>query len=123
MATCLLVEDDELVGQLLEFLIKREGHEVLWVHDGREAMNVIQGDTSLNLAVLDVMVPHVNGMQLLTRLREYEPTRNLPVLMLTGRSGAEDIAQALDQGADDYLVKPFQPEEFSARLRRLMRGR
>ncbi len=120
MATCLLVEDDELVGQLLDFLLQREGLSVVWARDGREALDRISDSEPPSLAILDVMVPHVSGLQLLQTLRDNEFTRKLPILMLTARGGAQDVARALDLGADDYLVKPFQPEELSARVRRLL---
>lgn len=119
MDTCLLVEDDELVGQLLQFLLQREGLEVRWARDGLEARSFLDTCEPPDLAVLDVMVPHVSGLELLQELRARAETRALPILMLTSRGGSEDVARALDLGASDYLVKPFQPEDLSARLRSL----
>lgn len=117
----LLVEDDDLVGDLLAFILEREGYAVIWAKDGQEAADVIDGDQVIDGALLDVMVPHVDGLQLLDRLRAHPRGAKVPVLMLTAKAQAQDIAQALERGADDYLVKPFQPAELTARLRRIMR--
>jgi len=117
----LLVEDDDLVGELLEFILQREGYEVTWVRDGQAAVEALDGDSHFRAAILDVMVPHVDGLQLLEKIRACEDRQSLPILMLTAKSQSQDVALALEMGADDYLVKPFQPAELTARLKRLLR--
>ena len=117
----LLMEDDDLVGELLEFILQREGYEVTWARNGHEAMKAIHDEIPFKGAILDIMVPHVDGHKLLQRLREHPLYRAIPVLMLTARADSNDLTRALDAGADDYLVKPFQPAELTARLKRMMR--
>ncbi|MBA3979173.1 MAG: two-component system response regulator [Alcanivorax sp.] len=117
----LLVEDDPLVGELLEYLLGREGFAVRWVRDGRAAHEQINAGQSFVCAVLDVMLPYVDGYSLVRELRASEQHGDIPILMLTARAQEQDVVRALDLGADDYLVKPFQPGELTARLRRLVR--
>lgn len=119
----LLVEDDPLVGELLDYLLKREGFEVLWARDGRAAQKVINENSHFVAAILDVMLPYVDGYSLVAQLREHAELSDIPVLMLTARAQEQDVVRALETGADDYLVKPFQPGELTARLRRLIRRR
>ncbi|MBZ2189362.1 response regulator [Alcanivorax sp. JB21] len=119
----LLVEDDPLVGELLDYLLKREGFGVLWARDGRAAQRAIAESDGFIAAILDVMLPYVDGYSLVEQLREHTALSDIPVLMLTARAQEQDVVRALELGADDYLVKPFQPGELTARLRRLIRRR
>ncbi|WP_245932525.1 response regulator transcription factor [Isoalcanivorax indicus] len=119
----LLVEDDPLVGELLEYLLGREGFAVHWSRDGRAAHEQIASGRAFAGAVLDVMLPYVDGYSLVRQLRDSEAHAGIPILMLTARAQEQDVVRALDLGADDYLVKPFQPGELTARLRRLMKRR
>ncbi|MCH8542638.1 MAG: response regulator [Alcanivorax sp.] len=119
----LLVEDDPLVGELLEYLLKREGFDVLWARDGRAAQKAIGEEGLFVAAILDVMLPYVDGYSLVAQLRGHATLSDIPVLMLTARAQEQDVVRALEMGADDYLVKPFQPGELTARLRRLIRRR
>ena len=119
----LLVEDDPLVGELLDYLLKREGFAVLWVRDGRAAQKAIGENGHFVAAILDVMLPYVDGYSLVEQLRGHAQHSDIPVLMLTARAQEQDVVRALEIGADDYLVKPFQPGELTARLRRLIRRR
>ncbi|MBX3663110.1 MAG: response regulator transcription factor [Burkholderiales bacterium] len=119
----LVVEDDDQIAYLLRFILEREGYRVELANDGRAAMDLIGRIAPPALTMLDVMLPHADGYQLLGAIRAQEAWRGVPVLMLTAKSQEKDIVRALDSGADDYLVKPFKPEELRARIKRLVKGR
>ena len=118
--TALLVEDEEDIAFLLRFLLERNGFRVDHAADGREALARLDGDPP-DIAVMDIMLPYHDGIEVLERLRALPHWRSVPVLMLTAKAREADIIRALELGADDYVTKPFQPEEVLARVRRLMR--
>lgn len=122
MANCkiLIMEDDEMTAELIEFLLKRQGHDVKVAADGAQGEQLI-GEWQPELVILDVLMPFVDGFTVLKNIRSNTNTQDLPVLMLTAKTGEKDIVQALDMGANDYLVKPFQPAELLARINRLSR--
>lgn len=114
----LLVEDDERLAKAVQRIFTAEGHVVDCVADGEEAL--IQAETEpYDVYVLDVMLPSVDGFEITRRLRASGKTA--PILMLTARDSVRDRVTGLDAGADDYLVKPFAPEELLARVRALGR--
>ena len=118
--TALVVEDDGDIGQLLVFILEREGFLVTLMRDGRQALaRIAQGDPT-RLVILDVMLPHATGHEILGALRAHESWKAVPVVMLTAKSQEADIVRALDAGANDYMLKPFQPAELKARVRRLV---
>jgi DNA-binding response OmpR family regulator len=116
----LLVEDDEHISYILRFLLERSGFAVEHAADGRQALQRLQGAPPA-LVLMDVMLPYHDGLELLERLREATGWQAVPVLMLTAKAREADIVRALDLGADDYVTKPFQPEEVLARVRRMLR--
>src|SRR5690349_9158570 len=113
----LVIDDDvELAGLLKEYL-EREGYQVDFAHDGKTGLDrALQG--GFDLVVLDVMLPGIDGFEILKRLRQQ--TR-IPVLMLTARGEDVDRIVGLELGADDYLPKPFNPRELTARIRAILR--
>lgn len=116
----LLVEDDELLGDGIHSGLKHYGHTVDWVKDGKSAFDALsRKQESFDVVVLDLGLPRMSGLDVLKRIRE----KNLPVpvLILTARDSVEERVQGLDAGADDYLRKPFDLDELSARLRALQR--
>ena len=115
-----VVEDDEDIGRLLKFILEREGYRVTLYPDGRKASERFATQDVPSLVVLDVMLPYVNGHQLLEIIRASPTWKPVPVLMLTAKSGEADVVRALDGGASDYLTKPFVPAELKARVRRLV---
>lgn len=120
--TILLVEDDPTLRSTLAFNLRREGYEVLDADDGERAMEVVRAKgTSLDLLVLDVMLPGINGFQVLRRVRQQG--LDLPVLMLSARGEEQDRIDGLELGADDYVVKPFALRELIARIRAAIRRR
>ena len=117
----LVVEDDDQISFLLKFILEREGYTVHVARDGRQAGQLIDEMSAPAVVTLDVMLPYADGFQLLGHLRGKPGWTTVPVLMLTSKSQEKDIVRALDAGANDYIVKPFQPEELRARIKRLVR--
>jgi two-component system, OmpR family, alkaline phosphatase synthesis response regulator PhoP len=122
MASVLVVEDDDNIAQLLQFMLEREGHAVTVLGDGQLALRHICMQAAPDLVLLDMMLPYHDGLTLLREMRALPGWATTPVLMLTARSLESDIVRALEAGASDYVVKPFQPQELLARVRRLMRA-
>lgn len=119
--TALVVEDDDQIAHILKFILEREGFDVQAARDGRSAEQLIDRLPPPAIVTLDVMLPHADGYELLARIRARPDWAAVPVILLTARSQEKDIVRALDGGANDYLVKPFKPEELRARVRRLVR--
>ncbi|WJV52563.1 transcriptional regulator TctD [Prodigiosinella aquatilis] len=114
----LLVEDHPELAHWLQKALSGAGFAVDLVGDGLSADHLLQNECYA-LVVLDVSLPRMNGLELLARIRKRG--QNLPVLLLTARSGVADRVKGLNSGADDYLTKPFELEELEARLRALLR--
>ena len=117
--SALVVEDDEHISHLLQFMLKRDGFVVHVARDGRQAKNFIETSTPPDIVLLDVMLPFFDGFSLVAILRAQPGWKNTPVIMLTAKTQERDIVRALDAGANDYMLKPFQPAELLARVRRL----
>lgn len=116
----LLVEDDPMIGAGVQSGLRQEGHTVDWVRDGKAAELALSSAVH-EMLLLDLGLPHKSGLELLTSLRR--KGLDLPVLIITARDSVADRVKGLDAGADDYLVKPFDLDELSARIRALMRRR
>ncbi len=114
----LLIEDDTILAAALDRALRDEGFIVEAVTDGGAALRFCRAFEP-EIAVLDLGLPDIDGIKLLAKLRELD--RNLAVLVLTARDGIADKVAALDAGADDYLIKPFETAELMARLRVLSR--
>lgn len=123
VARALVVEDDEHIAHLLRFMLEREGYAVVHAADGREGLNLIETGEPPAVALFDVMLPFVDGFELVRQLRARAGWGEVPVVMLTAKTQERDIVRALDAGANDYILKPFQPAELLARLRRLVKAR
>jgi DNA-binding response OmpR family regulator len=117
----LVVEDDENIGQLLQFMLERTGYEPTLLTNGRDALTHIDSHPPHALALFDVMLPYNDGFKLVEHARARPGWAGVPVLMLSAKSQERDIIRALDAGANDYVVKPFQPQELLARIQRLLR--
>lgn len=120
--TILLVDDEPLLTEMLEYRLRAKGFDVKVAHDGREAMEKFTQQRP-SAVVLDAMMPVYDGMEVLRRIRQDEECGDTPVIMLSARRNEDDIVRALEAGASDYIVKPFLPEELMVRLQRLLAGR
>jgi DNA-binding response OmpR family regulator len=122
--TILVVEDDDHIAFLLKFMLERENYKIEAASDGLRAREYIEThDVPPDLVLLDVMLPHVDGFELVRIIRQRAGWEGVPILMLTAKTQESDIVRALDAGANDYIVKPFQPNALQARVRRFLAGR
>ena len=121
MPTILVVDDDRDICEALKIYLAPAGHEVLTAYNGKEALEVLAQE-QVDLVLMDIMMPQMDGISATEKIRE---TSNIPVILLTAKSEENDKIHGLDIGADDYITKPFHPEEVIARvnsqLRRYMR--
>lgn len=114
----LLVEDDELLGDAVKTGLTQFGYVVDWLKDGETARNALKTE-SFELIILDLGLPRLSGINLLQKIRQEGNTT--PVIILTARESVESRIRGLDAGADDYIIKPFDLNELSARIRALIR--
>ncbi|MCK6595535.1 MAG: response regulator transcription factor [Bacteriovoracaceae bacterium] len=119
----LIVEDEKEIAQILKSSLEEIGLKSLDFSDGKMALDYIQGTDlkSIELFILDRMLPSTNGLEICKFIRMYKATQKIPVLMLTALSTPEQIVEGLDAGADDYITKPFDLPIFQARVRSLLR--
>ncbi|MBQ3356811.1 MAG: response regulator transcription factor [Oscillospiraceae bacterium] len=113
----LVVDDEELLVKGIKFNLQNDGYEVVTGTNGREAIELAH-DPSIRLIVLDVMMPEIDGMEACRRIREFS---DVPIIMLTARAEDMDKLLGFEQGADDYLTKPFNILELKSRIRALLR--
>ncbi len=119
MIKILIVEDEEKIARFIELELMHEGYKVIKASNGRTGLEVAERGEA-DLVILDVMLPEINGLEVLRRLRK---TSDLPVIMLTARDAVMDKVSGLDAGADDYITKPFAIEELLARIRTALKKR
>jgi DNA-binding response OmpR family regulator len=115
----LAADDDEDILELIAFRLERSGYTVLRARDGEEALRIAR-EAKPDLAVLDVMMPKLDGFDLTRRLRADDETRAIPIILLTARAQDADVQAGFDAGADDYLRKPFSPQELRARVQAIL---
>lgn len=121
MSTILIADDESRIRRLVSDFLKRDGHTIVEAADGNVAMELIESKR-LDLAILDVMMPGRDGFSVLRELRNWENgERHLPVMMLTARAEDMDQVRGLEDGADDYVTKPFSPIVLAARVRTLLK--
>ena len=119
MAKVLIVEDEKAIVDLIAFNLKREGYEVQEAYDGQQGLEKAQAQ-DIDLVLLDVMLPYMDGFEVLRRLRQKS---DVPVLMVTARAEERDKILGLETGADDYITKPFSTKELTARVKANIRRR
>jgi DNA-binding response OmpR family regulator len=115
----LVCDDDPLLVELIDFRLRARGYDVVVAKDGNEAMTRVVSERP-SLIVLDAMMPRMDGFEVLTRIKDDDELAHIPVIMLTARKSEHDIVSALERGAEDYLVKPFIPDELIARLTKIL---
>ncbi|SHH99469.1 response regulator transcription factor [Clostridium grantii] len=114
----LLVEDEASIRRFTKIVLKKHGFNVLEADSGEAGLDIVNQESPL-VVLLDVMLPGINGFEVCKKIRETNP--NIGIIMLTARSQDKDKIEGLNHGADDYLVKPFNPLELSARIQSLLR--
>lgn len=119
MATILIADDDDILIEILRFRIEAAGHSVLTAGDGQEALELAR-TAAPDLVILDAMMPIMSGAEVLCALREDNATDDLPIIMLTARTAEEDVVRYLRAGANDYVTKPFIPQELAVRIEKLV---
>ena len=114
-----LAEDEPQIARLIEFKLKKEGYSVTWRENGEEALKAIKADKP-DLILLDIMMPVMDGYEVLRRLKEDENLKSIPVIMLTAMAQEKNVVKGIDLGAEDYITKPFHPAELLARVKRIL---
>jgi DNA-binding response OmpR family regulator len=109
----LVADDDEDILTLVALRFRRSGLEVIVARDGEEALELIE-TRAPDVAVLDIAMPKLTGLEVVRRLRSSEATKDLPVVLLTARAAEKDIELGLEAGADEYITKPFSPQDLYA---------
>ena len=112
----LIAEDDRITGEILSRTLQRWSYETTVVSDGAQAWEHLRSATSPTLAILDWMMPEIDGPDVCRRVRAELPLANMYLLLVTAREGRGDVVAGLEAGADDYIIKPFDPEELRARV-------
>ena len=113
----LVVDDEAPIRELVRFYIEKEGYTMLEAENGMEALEVFENEY-VDLAVVDVMMPKMDGWELVSELKQI---RDVPVVMLTAMGESKDKLKGFDLGVDDYVVKPFDPDELMARIRTILK--
>ncbi len=116
-AKVLVVDDDQNICELLRLYLEHEGYRLCFAGDGSRALDLFRSEKP-DLVFLDIMLPLINGWEVCRLIRRES---NVPIIMITARDGTEDKLSGFDLGADDYIVKPFDPKEAVARVKALLR--
>jgi two-component system response regulator MtrA len=119
VARILVADDDVDIRELVEFKLSTMGHDIVAVGDGAAAIDACMAEKP-DLAVLDVMMPGVSGLDAIRAIRAEPALADLPVILLTARAQESDVETGFDSGADDYITKPFSPRELASRVQALL---
>ena len=115
----LVADDDDDIRSLVAYRMEKAGYGVLQARDGEEAVRLALEHRPA-LAILDVMMPKADGYEVARRLREDDATKRMPIILLTARAQEADVQRGFDAGADDYIRKPFSPQELRARVQAIL---
>lgn len=126
MSKILVVDDDKKIVLLVKTFLEKEGHKVIEAYSGSMALDVLishaeHGDKMPDLILLDVMMPEMDGMETCRHIKKASATKGIPVIMLTAKKDVSDKVEGLEAGANDYIVKPFNPDELLARVKAQLR--
>jgi phosphoserine phosphatase RsbU/P len=113
----LIAEDDPVSRRMIEALLEKWGYEVVVVCDGKQAWQILQGEDAPRLAILDWMMPEIDGVRLARQIRQDPAIKAVYIILLTSRTEKDDIIIGLEAGANDYITKPFEQNELRARIR------
>jgi two-component system alkaline phosphatase synthesis response regulator PhoP len=115
----LIAEDQPHIRTLMLYKLQNSGYDVVAVENGIEALEKARSENP-DVVLLDVMMPLMTGFEVLAALRKDERTRSIPVLLVTAQSREEEVLKGLEMGADDYITKPFSPNELAARIKTVL---
>lgn len=118
--TILVVDDEEDILELVRYNLSREGFDIIGAETGEKALEVANAE-SVDLIVLDLMLPGLDGLEVAKQLKNYPKTQNIPIIMLTAKGEEADMVTGLELGADDYVTKPFSPRILLARIKAVLR--
>ena len=116
----LIVDDDETIIEILQKTLDDNGYTYTPANDGKEALNILQSNTSIDGIILDILMPGMDGRETLKNIKENNETKDIPVLMLTGENAISDVSECLTLGANDYMVKPFDTGTLLSRLQGIL---
>jgi DNA-binding response OmpR family regulator len=116
----LVIEDERDISDLVVHYLEKEGHRVMAVRNGAKGLSLLKTDPP-DLLILDLMLPEMDGLEILRQIRSHSKTAALPVILLTAKAEETDRVVGLEMGADDYVPKPFSPKELAARVKALLR--
>jgi two-component system phosphate regulon response regulator PhoB len=119
-AVILIIEDDPAIQELLSHTMSKEGWKLLQAKTGEDGLKLLK-TKKVNCILLDIMLPGIDGLKVLRKLKEIEQCKNIPVIMTTAKGEDADIITGLELGADDYVVKPYSPKVLIARIRAALR--
>jgi DNA-binding response OmpR family regulator len=117
--TIVVAEDQPHIRALIEYKLRNSGYQVVAVGDGTAALEKVK-ELMPDLVLLDVMMPLMTGFEVLAALKQNERTKSIPVLLVTAQSREEEVVKGLELGAEDYITKPFSPNELAARIKTVL---
>ncbi len=117
--TILIIEDDPTIADLIQHKLERDGYQTKIATTGDDGLKLVR-EIAPSVVILDGMLPGMDGLEILRTLKSEEDTKDIAVLMLTARDLEHDVVSGLSLGADDYMTKPFMPNELSVRVKRLL---
>ncbi len=112
----LVVDDEPYIGRIVQLKLEDGPYDVELALDGRSALSLLRSQDALDLILLDIMMPHMSGLDVLAQLRQLPHRRDTPVIMLTGKGQEADRERAASLGVTDFLTKPFSPKKLLARI-------
>lgn len=116
----LIADDDPVMRHLLKSIVIKEGYDAVVVDDGREAYRILQSDADFKAGIFDMMMPHLEGLDLIRYMRTERRLQRIPVLMISAERDLQLMAKSFVAGATVFLTKPFKPEQFQTTLRILL---
>jgi len=118
----LIADDDPVMRTLLRSMVAKEGYDVVVVEDGREAYRILQSDSNFSAAIFDMMMPHLEGLEIISYMRTEKRLRRIPVLLISAERDLKLMAKSFVAGATLFLTKPFNPEQFKTTLSMLLKN-
>jgi CheY-like chemotaxis protein len=118
--TVMVIEDDRVISSFLQHLLKRRGFLTHYAPDGLKALEMFEEIPPPNLIIVDLMLPFLDGFELIKKIRSMNEWANIPIIVVTSKTQEQDLTRAFETGANDYLVKPFRSQELIARVKRFV---